>query len=252
MIQTNSSDLNDICRVLSWDSEHFGIGIARLIPESLSKPDLSSALAWCSLNKIECIYALIDPYSRTTTLLSSNGFELIDVRITLTRPVEIALHAREGISDIRIARHEDRMKLKILSHNIKWRSRFTLDKKFNQKSVEEMYSIWVCKSVLSAKDIVFIASVENVDVGFIVCDIADQEGVISLIGVSNKYAGMGIGKDLIAYGLSWFNKQNMINVLRVVTQADNYPALALYERSGFTVSNCQLWYHRWLEEIGGK
>jgi hypothetical protein len=44
--------------------------------------------------------------------------------------------------------------------------------------------------------------------------------------------------------LRWFT-ENRLNRVEVVTQARNFTAQRLYQRSGFVTANVQLWFHKW-------
>lgn len=239
--------VNEICTLLIWDSDHFGIPIAKLhISEDITTDQLSHALAWCRSRKIMCLYALVDPYYRSKTImLAQNRFELIDIRVTLTRHLTERLPKQFKTAHIAKTDFSDRLVLEKLSKKIKWLSRFTLDERFDQKLVSSMYLKWIINSLGKANSVVFVASLNGDEAGVLVCDVHEEVGSISLIGVDNNYTGKGIGKNLLTYGLSWFSQNDRISKVKVVTQACNYPALSLYEGLGFRTSKYQQWYHRW-------
>ena len=55
---------------------------------------------------------------------------------------------------------------------------------------------------------------------------------------------MNLGSYLIDFAAKYvFSKGTKL--IEVVTQDDNEPAKKLYLRNGFTVSNDQIWFHKW-------
>jgi ribosomal protein S18 acetylase RimI-like enzyme len=89
-------------------------------------------------------------------------------------------------------------------------------------------------------------------VGYITCDIENNRriGRISLVGVDESAARMGIGSSLVYSALNWFYKEKIPKVI-VITQGRNYDAQRLYQKCGFKTISVQLWYHKWFKNFGG-
>lgn len=240
--------VSDYCKKLLWDSNHFNIPIASLtMGKTFTDEQLNHVLEWSRSNHIVCMYSLINPYCRSKVrMLVRNGFDLVDIKVTLEISLSDHLIAQSFGTYIVKADSSHSRILKEMANSIKWVSRFTLDERFNQMSVISMYSKWITSRLDSTKSTVFVAYHNSIEAGVLVCDIHEEIGIISLIGVSSSYTGIGIAKALLNFGLSWFS-QSAIFKVKVVTQACNYPALSLYEGSGFKTINNQLWFHRWEE-----
>jgi ribosomal protein S18 acetylase RimI-like enzyme len=67
----------------------------------------------------------------------------------------------------------------------------------------------------------------------------DGSGRIPLVATATEFQRRGIARDLVAAALAWFADAGC-SVAYVKTQAANYPAVALYERAGFTISQSEL------------
>ena len=68
-------------------------------------------------------------------------------------------------------------------------------------------------------------------VGFNLCLLTEREAAIDLIAVHPGYQGRGLGRRLIEGALAHFDGR--AEAIRVGTQADNRPSIALYEATGF-------------------
>src|SRR5882762_6362727 len=75
------------CRALEWDSDFFGLRIARMECQ-LTMETVQDAAAWCCRNRVDCLYLTIpcdDP--EAVKVAESNGFHLVDIRLTFERPL---------------------------------------------------------------------------------------------------------------------------------------------------------------------
>jgi mycothiol synthase len=88
-------------------------------------------------------------------------------------------------------------------------------------------------------------------IGFVSCALSGDEGRIPLIACGEGQRGRGLGRALVASALRWF-AANGARVAHVKTQAVNYPALALYHRSGFNVSKTELTFSITLDPAGSR
>ena len=96
-------------------------------------------------------------------------------------------------------------------------------------------------------DRVFVAWGPKLPVGFVTCHLLGAgEGQIGLLAVSEPHRGRGIGGALLSESFDYF-KNNGVNRLKVVTQADNQSGLNLYLKMGFKKKNLAYWYHIWRE-----
>jgi len=95
---------------------------------------------------------------------------------------------------------------------------------------------------------VLVAEKNNSVVGFIILSMKTLEdvpyGVIDLIAVDPNERSLGIGKLLLLKALSWFSSK--VSSVYVGTQANNIPAVRLYEGNGFKLVEAEATLHLWI------
>ena len=236
------------CEYLSWDSEFFDRRIARLHSLRLTADLVREAEAWCDTHRIDCLYFLADVDDPVTAELAHrHGFQPVDMRVTLSRPVESYDHdvATPPPDQVRPARLQDLDHLRTIAQHAYGATRFYFDRRFPRPKCAELYATWIEHSVRNNPEQVLVADVDNTPVGFIVCELGDAHvGRIALLGVASEAQGHRHGQALVERALSWFVLQH-VSLVRVVTQARNVPAQRLYQGCGFRTEGVQLWHHRW-------
>lgn len=243
IIEDGMSD-SCLCELLPWDSDFFGVRIARLLPPQLSPAAVTQALEWCTGQEIQCLYFLADPaHGETIELAEKNGFHLVDIRTTLARrtaPVETP-----GAPTIRLYRDGDLESLKALARRNHSDSRFFRDSRFPKERAEALFETWIERSCQGWAQAVFVAEVDGIASGYTTCHIdKDGAGSIGLLGLAPHARGRGMGSFLINEAISYFRRKD-VSRISVVTQGSNLGAQRLYQKCGFMTDSVQLWYHRW-------
>jgi ribosomal protein S18 acetylase RimI-like enzyme len=119
-------------------------------------------------------------------------------------------------------------------------TRFAVDPFFSKSQVDDFYTTWATNLFSGLADAVFIAEIEGRPAGFVSTKLsANDQGRIPLVATASEFQRRGIARGLVAAALAWFADAGC-SVARVKTQAANYPAVALYERAGFTVTQSEL------------
>jgi mycothiol synthase len=75
-------------------------------------------------------------------------------------------------------------------------------------------------------------------------------GEIFVIAVDPDFAGLGLGRALTVAGLRWLHAERAITTGMLYVDASNAPAVALYERLGFTLDHLDRAYHRTVDPAG--
>jgi len=235
-----------LCEYLDWDSEFFGLRIARLCAARLDQSAAAAALQWCRRNRIDCLYFLADADDDATVQIAeASRFHFVDIRVTLEAALANRQQSEAFSSDlIRPAADSDLIHLREIARTSYSFSRFCIDSHFPVARSRALYETWIEKSCRGYADTVFVADIGGQAVGYISCNLAGADGQIGLVGVSAEHGKLGLGHALVEYALQWFQEQHAQHV-RVVTQGRNSRALRLYEKSGFRTGQVQLWYHRW-------
>jgi len=128
-------------------------------------------------------------------------------------------------------------------------SRFHCDPRFPRDKFEELYRIWIERSVRrELADVVLVArdATEPTSglLGMVTVSAAEAAGSIGLIAVAEMARGRGVGRRLIEAAHVWMRQCDAVEG-RVVTQRANLPACRLYERAGYRLSTVEHYYHFW-------
>lgn len=140
---------------------------------------------------------------------------------------------------VRHARTEDMPALQDLAATAFVRSRFVVDPFFDAEANVKLHREWVRNLFGGLAQAIFVCEIDGHVAGFVSNSVNEHEARIPLIATNSSYRRMGIGKALIAQALHWSQQQDVPHA-HVKTQAHNYPALALYHRSGYVVSKTEL------------
>lgn len=235
-------------QILAWDSDFFGVRIARADAEMLTKKSVGTLIAESIEHEVACLYLLLNAADNSKIKLAEmNGFHLVDIRVTLAHSIQPELSPWVSSSSaIRLAAADDISHLRSIAAANHTDSRFYSDGNFPAKLCDELYATWIEKSCNGYADVVLVADREGTASGYTSCHInKDGSGQIGLVGVSSCCQGAGLGRGLINESLRWFASAGCSRV-EVVTQGKNIGAQALYQKNGFFTCGLQLWYHKWL------
>lgn len=230
------------CRFLEWDSQHFGLRIARAEDARLTPQRIDAIKSWCRRESIDCVYLLTDDRDGARTAVDG-GFRLVDVRLTLERGAGPVMEGAAGpVRRFEAGDLPSLCRIARASHRV---TRFYLDGRFPPSKCDDLYETWIRKSCAGEAQAVFVAAPDRTAVGYLTCHLeASGDGKIGLAAVADEARGKGLGRALVLESLRWFGSRRV----SVVTQGGNEGARRLYESCGFLVTTEQLWYHGWFRE----
>ena len=241
-----------ICERLSWDSEFFGINVARAAINRLDADTIQKVSSWCQRESIDCLYFLAaSEHPQTIRIAEEHGFRLVAVRLTLElilsgwepqKPTKADPHIL-----IRTVRAEDLRALQNIAKDIFTNSRFYADGRFPKDKCQMLYQAWVKNICEGHTDMGLVATIEGQIQGFISGHKSATTGRIDLVGVRREAQGSGIGNELVHSGTEWYADRGVEHV-KVVTQGRNIIAQRLYQRHGYLAHSCQLHYHKWYSD----
>ena len=252
---TNKVKIQDFCQYLNWDSEFFGLNIAKISKNTLNHNELIDISNWCKKNKIECLYFLVDPScQRTNYLAMDNQFDFVDIRVTLTINLDKnKLFVQDPNSCVfRSSEKSDIPILREIASLSQKHSRFNFDPNFPNELCDKFYEKWIERSCGDFADVVLVAILGEKIVGYISCHLDDLcMGRIGLIAVKSNMRSLGVGTGLVNSALNWFSK-NGVKIVSVVTQGRNIAPQKLYQKCGFISYSTMIWYHRWFKYISSE
>jgi dTDP-4-amino-4,6-dideoxy-D-galactose acyltransferase len=241
----NATDTPEpLCTYLDWDSDFFGLRIARANRDRLDDTSCKEILAWCAGNRIDCLYFLADfDDPETTRVAETHEFLLVDMRMTFER----TLGDVPGVPSspvVRPAREEDLQQLRAIASKGHRDTRFYFDRHFDRTKCDLLYETWVEKSFRGFAQGMLVAEVNHKPVAYVTGHLRGTEAQIGIVGVAQGHRGAGLGSVVVQCFLDWARREGAERAT-VVTQARNVGAQRLYQRNGFVTASCQLWYHRW-------
>ena len=234
-----------VCEFLDWDSKFFGIRIARVAGHRLDAERVAEIARAVRDQCINCLYFLAESERDTIRLAERQGFQLINVRVTLAARVLSTYAGTWNDDGVREAAPEDIPALREIAARSYTDSRFYQDGRFPAFLCDEMYRAWIEKSCHGYADIVLVAEQDGRPAGYICCHLqGDGSGQIGLMGANGGMKNQAVVRQLVHHALCWFQGREVRDVT-VVTPGSNITAQRLYQRSGFLTRGTQLWYHLW-------
>jgi dTDP-4-amino-4,6-dideoxy-D-galactose acyltransferase len=244
-VRQNSPTPTSICEFLEWDSKFFGIRIARVTGHRLDAERSAEIALAVRDQSIDCLYFLAEQERETIQFAELQGFQLINVRVTLAARLLNTYAGTWNDDGIREAAPADIPALREIAGRSYTDSRFYQDGRFPAFLCDEMYRGWIEKSCHGYADIVLVAEQDAKPSGYICCHLKeDGSGQIGLMGAAGGMKNQAVVRQLVHHALCWFQEREVRDVM-VVTQGNNITAQRLYQRSGFLTRGTQLWYHLW-------
>lgn len=236
--------MSGVCETLSWDSDFFGVSIARVSGDRLDPALANQIDAWCRDNRIDCLYFFARPDDpQTTRAAEDNGYRLTDVRVVFERSsggADIPV-CPDSVSEFAPA---DLQSLKTIARQSHRDTRFYFDQRFTSAQAESLYDRWIENSVNGYAQAVLVSRSGDTATGYVTCHLKDNVGTIGLIAVDQACRGQGHGASLVSAAVKWFTDHGATRV-EVATSFRNLPAQRLYQRCSFVSASTQLIYHKW-------
>jgi dTDP-4-amino-4,6-dideoxy-D-galactose acyltransferase len=233
---------------LPWDTEFFGFPVGRLDGSHDGPDGLSDALQACAQEGIRCAYCQV-PVDQTAAVraVEEGLFHLVDVRVTLHRPVDRSVpgpdHPIAG-AGLRVADEPDIPVLESIAAVSHIDSRFYADPGFPRDRCAQLYRTWIANSCRGWAAAVLVEGPPGAPTGYVTCHVEGRTGEIGLIAVHESARRTGVGQRLVAGALSWFAEAGL-SAVTVATQGRNIGAQRLYQHHGFRTQQVGLWYHKW-------
>ena len=225
---------------LHWDSDFFGLRIAKAIVSSEKDVVALSRKEEDLQDRYDLIYIFSEP---GLEILFEKA-RLVDRKAvySLSTPVHFEVNPAITHWDSPIT-SDDLISLALVSGKY---SRFKLDVSFPTGSYERLYTHWIKQSVNKtiATD-VFCYMMDGRPLGLVTLDCRDGRNTIGLVAVDGDYQHHGIGTALVKHAVSYVYEHHG-GRLSVTTQLDNKPACRMYIKCGFSLESIKNIWHWWL------
>jgi dTDP-4-amino-4,6-dideoxy-D-galactose acyltransferase len=232
-----------LCERLDWDSQFFGISIARALPTRVDAKTCAAMLDWCHMEGIDCLYLLADEDREVMRVLEDAAFSRVDDRITLELTPIPSVAAPSA--DTRAADKSDIPALREIAARAHHDSRFYHDAHFDRQQCDELYRVWIERSCEGWADHVVVVERDGKAVGYLTVHVREPNSAsVGLVAVDPAYRRQGVGARLMDGALAWISGQSVSRVW-TATQGRNTASQGYFQSAGFRPVNHAVWYHRW-------
>jgi len=236
------------CELLEWDSEHFGLAIARVTPGALTVEGPEAIDAWCRDRGVRCLYLCADAAdAETTRLAAAHGFRVVDVRLIARRSYEGLLELSTGPElEAREATETDLAFARDLAARSHRTSRFYFDGNFPRDRCDALYEEWVERGSRDPDRRLLIGVLDGNPVGYIVLTPLgpDLEGHGELVAIEERHRGKGLGRALSFAEWRAYAARGAL-IQRGVMSLRSIAIIRLHEQLGFVTDEVQVWHHKW-------
>ncbi len=236
-----------LCDFLEWDTDFFGVRIARIKEEHLTAGQISLVEDWAREESIDCIYFFCNAGDNESIFSAERmNCRLVDVRLEFDMKLPASGATTEPISGIRSSRPEDVPTLMSIAATCYRSSRFHSDGRFPQETCDRLYARWIERSCMGYANQVLVADFNGAPAGYISCRLhPDGLGSLVLMGVAEQARGHGLGSALMREGSRYLQENGCVEVNLPAAQGRNITALRLYEGLGYRIRSTKLCYHKW-------
>lgn len=235
-------------RILDWDSEFFGFGVARIDDPDLTEADLSAALRELAGGGVTLVYW---PARRELgrEVGERLGGVLADVKVTFAMDLAHT-GPSDDADDAGVESWDESMPVRdveSLATQSGEYSRFARDPRFPREKFVALYDLWIRRSLRKeiADEVLVIRDSGRV-AGMVTLGNKGGRGDIGLIAVDASSRGRRYGERLVRAAQRWFARRGYRSV-QVVTQLANAPACGLYRKCGYAVESVEYFHHFWLQ-----
>jgi dTDP-4-amino-4,6-dideoxy-D-galactose acyltransferase len=229
---------------LDWDSDFFHFNVCNLNSLISNYEDLKAVDTIMDNGKFKLAY-----YSSVEALnlysIESLEIKLVDKKTTYVKKISCSLIAHPLIFSYESIFPSS--KLIDLAIQCGIYSRFNVDKNIGKEKFEELYTLWIIKSVKKeiAKEVIVYMHDSDI-AGYLTIGEKNNRANVGMVALDSNYRGKGVGRMLFEYAEKW-SFDNGYKDIEIVTQGDNIPACKLYESLGYTVERMEYFYHIWKE-----
>lgn len=247
MALNNTTDAGS-CRLLEWDSKHWGFPVAIFEPQQSPSLCWEQAQRWGQARSIRCLYFAAKNSCRETIRFTREaGFLFVDGRLELEWSPGDHHPTPTGSKEIRSARDTDLSLLEVLARQAHQNTRFFKDPEFDVEKAAELYVQWIRRDFQENHVLVSPGRRPGTLGGYLSLAIPSPgRARIGLVAVDPGSVRQGLGRELVSTGLAWLAAQQVTSV-RVSTQVANVAAIRMYEQVGFRVVENREWFHRWFQ-----
>jgi ribosomal protein S18 acetylase RimI-like enzyme len=216
---------------LSWDSEFFGVRIARA---RLSDTGLAEAIEAARREAVECLYLFV-PITPLETVAEAvrAGARLVDLQTSVAGVIAVD----GGKRPARLATAADLPELEVLAEKLAVASRFGNDPRFEAAAVAAMYRVWVRRSL--DEGVVVVPDGELS--GFVAARPSLGSATIELVYMKPEARQAGLARTLLTAAVHELGFERT----QLVTHVGNIAGQRMCESLGLRTRSVEAVLHLW-------
>ncbi len=239
-------------QLLSWDTNHFGLRMARFAPENVS--DIQTAVDWSRDQGVKFLMARCDTSNVAVVHeLQHHMFLLMDTFVHYTFSfAKKTIPVDSGVIPIRPFQPDDIPKIHDVARDSfkGYVGHFHSDPRLDRETCDSVYSEWAVNSCRDRNlaDEVLVADRDGDLQGFATLKVLNAVSVEgALFGVAPKAQGLGIYRSFMVRGMQWCLERGF-GEMEVGTQVNNYAVQRVWQRLGFEIQTSGHTFHLWLND----
>lgn len=230
-----------------WDSEFFGVSIAKVRLDGASRADLVVVEEEARDLGVECIYGTLDPAdSLLSQQVQSRGWRFIEAATLFDLRVTEPRIPRPDNTQFRPGTVEDLPQLTPIVDQMAAWSRFAVDPRFGLDAAKRLQRAWLDRALHSESGhSLVVAEQEGEIVAF--TGRVDEPPRVDAVGTTRR--GSGAARYLIEEARSWAGDRSLLGG---PIAARNIATLRYVSHCNYRVCRVDYIYHRWLDEEPGE
>jgi hypothetical protein len=238
----------ELIEVLPWDSEFFGIPIARADLTGATADMLRAIDTDARAAGVACLYGSLDPTDDTAAHLAQTfGHRLVEVALTFERP-PTPFTPKPTTAMVRRGTLDDLPALEPAVKTLAPWSRFAADPRFGVDAAGRMHEAWMARAACDTTDErALYISYDDDGVTGVATFVRTPVPRVDTKGVTKQ--GSGAADALMVALFDWAGGGP---TEAGPCAARNIAPLRYLERCGFRVGRTRYLFHRWLDEERGE
>jgi hypothetical protein len=231
---------------LAWDSQFFGVPIARTDLTGATAEILRATDAQARSEGIACLYGTLDPTDEGAAhLVQTFGHRLVEVALTFERPA-MPFTPKPSTSRVRRGTLDDLPDLEPAIKTLAPWSRFAADPRFGPEAARRMHEAWMERAARDPDERALYISYDDTGITGVATFIRTPVPRVDTKGVTKPSTGAA---DALMVALFDWAEDGPTEAGPCA--ARNIAPLRYLERCGFRVGQVRYLFHRWLDEDPG-
>ncbi|MEO6628823.1 MAG: hypothetical protein ABIP03_09670 [Aquihabitans sp.] len=229
---------------LDWDSQFFGMPIAKVALDGADETSLRSVAAEARDAGIVCLYGTLDSLNvHASVMIQAAGWRLVDVTTTFTLSPDAPAIIKPPDTVFRVGTNDDfDDAVEIAEQMAEW-SRFAADPRFGIDAARRLQRSWVERAVGPDENHCLMVAEQESGLVAIIGRVTSPSPRVDAVGTTQR--GSGAARYLIEESRAWASPGPLLGG---PIAARNVAALRYVSHCGYRAGKVDYSFHCWLDE----